>query len=91
VYPFARSTSFFHNQLQGNVTPHVVSNLFLSSDQYPDPNAKIEITKVVEKKRKAMLAHKSQFSKKLVDQIITEDNKTGKKYFEYGRFVNLLF
>lgn len=91
VYPYARTSSFFEHQISNENSTHELFNLLLTSAQYPNPNAKIDITDVIEIKRRSMLSHKSQFSKDLVDQIIDEDNKTGRKYFEYGKFINLLY
>jgi len=48
----------------------------------------IEVTSVVEKKRQALLAHKSQFDPKMVESILS-DYKKDKKFFEAGKFLKL--
>ncbi|MBU0570229.1 PIG-L family deacetylase [Patescibacteria group bacterium] len=86
VYPFSRDRSFFKNQLKNGLEPHSVFEIFLTENL--DVNTRIDITDVIESKKKALLCHKSQFSEKIVEEIIGR-RKVGKKYFERGNYIKL--
>ena len=86
VYPFSRDRSFFPEHSQKGLEPHhVLEILFTRSATH---NTKIDITKVIGQKKKALLSHKSQLSKDSVDRIL-ENSKEGSKYFEFGNYLKL--
>lgn len=86
VYPFSRDRSFFTEQLKKEAKPHDVYEILLTDDF--QVNTKIDISDVVGRKRAALLAHKSQFDKKIVEEILS-DYKEGNKYFEAGNYIKL--
>jgi LmbE family N-acetylglucosaminyl deacetylase len=86
VYPFSRNPAFFADQKDS----HTVTKLLVSYDQISNPNVKIDISDVIELKKRAMLCHKSQFSKEEVDQLLSEENQENNKFFEFSEFINLL-
>jgi len=86
IYPFSRDRSFFKEQIEAGLSTHSVYEIFLARNS--TFNAKLDITQVIDKKKEALLAHQSQFSKKDVEEIIS-DFKEGNKYFEKGNFLKL--
>ncbi len=84
VYPFSRDLSFFPEHAKEGVTPHTVLEIIFMGEG----NLKIDITDVIEKKKKALIAHKSQFDAKSVPGILEHWKKDG-KYFETGLYLNL--
>ena len=46
-----------------------------------DNNSKVDLISVIEQKRKALLSHQSQFSRELVEEILSE-MREGDTYFE---------
>ncbi len=86
VYPFSRDRSFFREHLVENIEPHTVVEVFLTGEG--EANSKIDYTGVVEKKRSALMSHKSQFSTESVDGII-EGDKVGSGYAEDGFYLKL--
>ncbi len=84
VYPFSRDLSFFPEHAKEGVTPHTVQEIIFMGDG----NLKIDITDVIEKKKKALIAHKSQFDAKTVPGMLEWWKKDG-KYFESGTYLNL--
>lgn len=86
VYPFSRDRSFFKDQLSEKVGPYKVHEmLFTFDDSF---NTKIDITEVADKKKKALLSHKTQFDRQTIDQImqIFQDEDS---YYEYGNYIKL--
>ncbi len=59
VYPFARNTRTFPELLDEGLQPHVVEELLLVN--FSKANYFIDISSVIDKKIKALAAHKSQF------------------------------
>ena len=86
VYPFSRDRSFFKDQLSKEVQPHEVSEIMFTFNN--EINTRIDITEVAEKKKSALLSHKTQFDEETVNRIM-ELFKEGDKYFEYGNYIKL--
>lgn len=84
VYPFSRDLSFFPEHSKKGIMPHTVKEVLLMGDK----NVQIDITSVIEKKKKALLSHKSQFNPKGVEEML-KWRKTGNKYFEKGNYFKL--
>lgn len=84
IYPFSRDLSFFPEHARKKITPHTVMEVLLTGDN----NVKIDVSRVIDKKKKALLAHKSQFDPKNIDGMISWQKK-GKKYFETGNYFRL--
>jgi N,N'-diacetylchitobiose non-reducing end deacetylase len=84
VYPFSRDLSFFPEHQKMGVTPHQVEEIMFMGDG----NVTIDVTDVIEKKKKALMAHKSQFDEKNVPGMLEFWKKDG-KYIEGGTYLNL--
>lgn len=84
VYPFSRDLSFFPEHQKEKITPHTVKEILLMGDE----NVKIDITEVIQKKEKALIAHASQFDTKNVPGMLKWWKKDG-KYFETGTYLKL--
>jgi LmbE family N-acetylglucosaminyl deacetylase len=86
VYPFSRDHSFFPEHLKNGLEGHSATEmLFCKGDGV---NTKIDVTVEIDKKRKGMLAHKSQFDEEKVEKILSffkEDNN----YFEEGYYIKI--
>ncbi len=85
IYPFSRDLSFFPDHAKKGITPHTVFDILLTSFE---GNTQTDITDFVDKKKKALLSHKSQFNEKTVNEILSFSKK-GKKYFEGGNYLKL--
>ena len=70
IYPFSRDRSFFPEQIQEGLSPHSVLEVVVA-DRMND-NLRVDLTSVIEQKRKALLSHQSQFSRELVEEILSE-------------------
>ena len=92
IYPFARDRSFFPEQFKNHIKPHSVFEVCFSDDR--ERNLEVDITKFIDKKRNALLCHKSQFSKeqnpKLLDKLI-KLHKVGNRFYEWAHYIKLLF
>lgn len=86
IYPFSRDISFFKEQILNGMDSHTVKEILLSFDT--EVNTKIDITEFIKDKKRALLAHKSQFDQDTVDNIIKRFKK-GRKYYEYAKYVKL--
>lgn len=86
VYPFSRDRSFFPEHYSDGLEPHTVRELYLVPDY--QTNTQIDINDVVEQKRQAILAHKSQMNKEQCDNLI-EPYKNESGYFEPGNHLVL--
>jgi LmbE family N-acetylglucosaminyl deacetylase len=86
VYPFSRDVSFFRDQIKSGLSSHTVMDLFFTPTD--NINTKIDITDVIDKKRNALLEHKSQFDIKKVEKILSIFKKN-RKHFEMGTYINL--
>jgi LmbE family N-acetylglucosaminyl deacetylase len=86
VYPFSRDISFFKDQIANGHSSHTVKELLLTGDR--DANAFIDITQVIEDKKKALLEHKSQFDEDTVERILDASRKDN-QYFEKGTYIKL--
>lgn len=86
VYPFSRDRSFFPEHLAELLEPYTIMEVFLSGDGAT--NTKIDISQVVEEKKKALLCHKSQFEEGSIDEMM-EYFKEGDKYIENGNYLKL--
>lgn len=84
VYPFSRDLSFFPEHAKEGITPHTVKEVMFMGDG----NVRIDITEVIDKKKKALLAHSSQFEAKNIDGMLEWWKKDG-KYFESGTLLKL--
>src|SRR5258708_6531513 len=74
VYPFSRDLSFFPEHIKEGLTPHTVLEIMFMGKE----NVTIDISHVIEKKKKALIAHKSQFDAKNVPQMLEWWKKDGK-------------
>jgi len=87
VYPFSRDRSFFVEHANEGLEPHIVKAIMFTGT--PEQiNTKIDISKVINKKKKGMNEHKSQFDKKTIEEILSHF-KDGKKHVERGFYINL--
>jgi LmbE family N-acetylglucosaminyl deacetylase len=87
VYPFSRDRSFFIEHTREGLEPHTVKALFFTAN--PEQiNTKVDISKVVDKKKKGLSEHKSQFDKETVERII-KGGVSGKKNIENGFYITL--
>ena len=86
VYPFSRDRSFFPKHLKEGLSCSCVTEMFFTSGD--ETNSRIDITSVIDQKKKGMLKHKSQFDEEKVDYIIGF-SKEGKKYYEKGFYITL--
>lgn len=87
VYPFSRDRSFFPDHFQENIEPHYVKEMLLwTADQNAD--ATIDITGFEDKKKLAMLEHKSQFNLETVERIM-QMRQNGGKYYEKAKYIYL--
>lgn len=86
VYPFSRDRSFFKEHLKRGLSPYTVHEILFGGSS--EVNAKIDISKVIEKKKAALLSHKSQFSQEVVERIIGFFQEDG-HYFESGNYIKL--
>lgn len=81
VYPYARDRGFFPEHFIKGVKPHSVTHL-LFADYYNHPKVRFfDISKQLEKKKKALIQHESAFDEEFADDII-EENKIDKSYYE---------
>lgn len=81
VYPYARDSGFFPEQLKQGLSVHVVKKILLT-DSYIKPSVKyFSIDKVLEKKKKALQQHLSAFDPTEADEYM-EENKFDNGYFE---------
>lgn len=83
VYPFSRDRAFFPEQF---TQPWSLQNVLLTGES--KVNTKIDISAVAEFKKRALLAHKSQFDAETVDSIMEAD-KEDEKLFETGNYLKL--
>jgi len=83
AYPYSRDRGFFPEQLTHNhLAPHAVEEL-LFSDSYSYPDVLyFDITRYIEKKRKALFKHLNAFSAETVDGEFIGETKLlpGKNY-----------
>lgn len=86
VYPFSRDRSFFLKHTKEGLEPHKVTEILLTSGD--KTNVKIDITNVIETKKKGLSVHKSQFDDEKVQKILMFF-KAKNKYFEKGFYINL--
>lgn len=79
VYPFARNTRTFPELLDEGLQPHVVEELLLVN--FSKANYFVDISSVIDKKIKALAAHKSQFAdiKKFTERIKEMNKLAGQK------------
>lgn len=85
-YPYSRDYNFFPEQISEGLKPHYIHKLLLT-DSYPN-SLNIDITKYIEFKREALMAHKLGLGEDNIDGFI-EDDKVGDKYFERFRYIEI--
>jgi len=86
IYPFSRDQAFFKEQLEDGIKTCEIRDILFTGDY--QKNTRIDITKVIDLKRKALLKHTSQFTQEIVEYIVNEGKKN-KKYFEYFNYIKL--
>lgn len=86
VYPFSRDRSFFPEQFDTVDTTHELYDVFLTGDK--EVNTKINVSDVIEQKKKALLSHKTQFSEQQVTEIIKMFREE-EGYIESGNYIKL--
>ncbi|MBM3209120.1 hypothetical protein FJZ40_02405 [Candidatus Shapirobacteria bacterium] len=88
AYPCARDRGFFPEQFQVGLAPHKVHD-FLLADSYGDENVRyFQIDKYIGQKKKALMAHKSVFSKQDVEDLVGENRREG-NYLEPLGFISI--
>lgn len=93
VFPSAESRPIFPELLEEGLEPFHVNELYLlMSDK---PNIVIDTSNVMERKKKSLLAHRSQLGPEVADMVITWDTEAGKEHgvtyaetFRVMRFYN---
>lgn len=86
AYPYSRDTAFFPHQLKAGLTPHSVGE-FLLSDFYTHPDViGFEVSKYLNKRRKALEQHIHGFVGREVDEYMEEIQRDGGN-FEILRYV----
>jgi LmbE family N-acetylglucosaminyl deacetylase len=83
VYPFCRDKSFFPEQ---NLESWEVKSVLLTGEA--NVNTKINITSVIDQKRRALLAHKSQFTPEIIEGIISR-GRQNHKYYETANYLQI--
>lgn len=86
VYPFSRDRSFFPEHLVEGIEPHTCIEILLTDEE--GSNFDLVINDLVETKRNALRAHKSQFDEETVEHIINAW-KFGDTYMEKFKYVKL--
>jgi LmbE family N-acetylglucosaminyl deacetylase len=88
AYPFSRDTAFFPEQLKAGLKSHHVGQ-FLFSDYYTHPEVlAFEVSKYLDKRRRALEQHKNALSKEEMDSMMEEIRRDGGS-FELLRYVNV--
>lgn len=86
AYPYSRDTAFFPHQLKAGLASHNVGQ-FLLSDSYIHPDAvRFEVSKYLDKRRKALEQHVNGFLEGEVDEYMEEIQRDGGN-FEILRYV----
>ena len=88
VYPFSRDRSFFPKHAEEGIEPQSVFDLLLTDEK--DCNFTFDYTEQVAAKKRAMRAHKSQFTEETIDAILNSFQFDG-KYVERFHYVKLLW
>ena len=86
VYPFSRDRSFFIEHISNGIKQHTVKEIVFTGNE--EPNTIIDVSKVIDKKRKGMKEHKSQFDNKTAENILNHF-KNGKTPVERGFYIKL--
>lgn len=86
VYPFARDKSFFKEHMEEGINPHTLQEVLFTGDEMV--NTKIDISKVLEQKKNALLCHQSQFDKESVEEIM-EMFKEDDGFYETANYIRL--
>jgi hypothetical protein len=90
-YPYSRDRGFFPEHFSKfGLTPHTTSEL-LFSDAYSYPDVLyFDITKYIDKKKRALLQHKNAFSTETVeDEFLAETRLDPNKNFERLKHVKI--
>lgn len=86
VYPMSRDVSFFPEQIKEGLKACEVKHIVLTGEG--EVNLTVDTYDYIDKKRKALLSHKSQFSEELVSDIL-DMFEDGNK--ETGFYIELAF
>lgn len=88
IYPFSRDLSFFPEHQNISLKPHSVYEILLTGNY--KQNTQIAIDAFKEKKKQALLSHKSQFNTQDINDIMEESLlKIKNKYFEAFNYLKL--
>ncbi len=91
AYPYSRDRGFFPEQFtENNLTPHTVHELMFS-DSYTYPDVLyFEITKYMDKKKKALLKHESALTPEAIEEeFLQETNLEPGKNYERLKYVTI--
>jgi LmbE family N-acetylglucosaminyl deacetylase len=89
VYPAARDRLNFPEHMAAGLAPHKVSELYIwGSDK---ANFEVDITDVIEIKKRALLAHRSQFGAAFLDMALDRWKTPDGRYVESFRRVSMAF
>lgn len=89
VFPSAESRPIFRELLEEGLEPHHVNELYLMmSDK---PNIAVDISKVIDRKIQALLAHRSQLDESVIDMVRGWDSRSGKELgVEYAEIFRVM-
>ncbi len=88
VYPFSRHSSFFPDNTDSSAKPREVLDVLLTDEN--TFNVEIDMLDLLDIKRKALSAHKSQMSEEHIEEVINAFSENG-KFFERFNYLKLLW
>lgn len=88
VYPFSRDRSFFTEYYVEGLESHTVMDVLLTDEAVA--NFDFEIDEFLDKKKAALLAHKSQYDENSVQEVLDAWKFDG-KYYEKFKYLKLLW
>ena len=89
VYPAARDRLNFPEQVAAGLQPHRVSEIYIWGSERA--NFEVDITGVIEAKRAALLAHRSQFGEEFLERALERWKSPDGRYVESFRRVTMAF
>lgn len=88
VYPFSRDRSFFPEHAKENLEPHSVFDILLTDEN--GCNFKFDYTEELDTKKAAMRHYKSQMNENFINDVVNS-LKENERYFEFFKYVHLLW
>ncbi len=86
VYPQSRDASFFPEHTDEGLKTCKITHIYLTGEN--NHNTDIDVTDIVERKRQALLSHKSQFTEEAAESVLGL-YKDGDNYSERGVYIQL--